>query len=246
MTRDAVLTPMYVCSLVSRPHGAVPRLYSVKQWKERRHRYCEPYLWKPTKNNSPRHPHLQQHGRWILDVALERLHPFCTNGTCQKIEKGNPSASYGESLPPDSKQQVVPIDPKRTVNDPVVAAQCCWHKRTNFKLTLSSRDHPLLSCAHNKFLDVVSKHHNKMASSEHRPLDMIDKQILMAWFLGSMLPEPIAKIADCGGFTMAQNCLIPKGPPKFDTVKVPPCKTLHPNCQRKNTIESNIYSAYTS
>lgn len=29
---------------------------------------------------------------------------------------------------------------------------------------------------------------------------------------------------DWGGLIMAQNCLIPKGPPKFDTVNVPPCK----------------------
>ena len=41
------------------------------------------------------------------------------------------------------------------------------------------------------------------------------------------LPDPTAKMPDWGGFIMAQNCLIPKGPPKFDTVKVPPCKAKH-------------------
>jgi hypothetical protein len=30
---------------------------------------------------------------------------------------------------------------------------------------------------------------------------------------------------------MAQNCLIPKGPPKFDTVNVPPCKESKPSIQ---------------
>lgn len=38
------------------------------------------------------------------------------------------------------------------------------------------------------------------------------------------LPEPTARMPDWGGLMMAQNCLMPKGPPKFDTVKVPPYK----------------------
>lgn len=37
------------------------------------------------------------------------------------------------------------------------------------------------------------------------------------------LPDPTAKIPACGGFMMAQNCLMPNGPPKLDTVNVPPC-----------------------
>ena len=36
------------------------------------------------------------------------------------------------------------------------------------------------------------------------------------------LPDPTARMAAWGGFTTAQNCLIPKGPPKLDTVNVPP------------------------
>lgn len=31
---------------------------------------------------------------------------------------------------------------------------------------------------------------------------------------------------------MAQNCLIPKGPPKFDTVNVPPYKKSKPSTQQ--------------
>lgn len=38
------------------------------------------------------------------------------------------------------------------------------------------------------------------------------------------LPEPTARMPAWGGLMMAQNCLMPKGPPKFDTVNVPPCE----------------------
>lgn len=56
----------------------------------------------------------------------------------------------------------------------------------------------------------------------------------------------MAKIADWGGFMMAQNCLIPKGPPKFDMVNVPPwkhhIKVLMEKCccfmQKLTTIQS--------
>lgn len=40
------------------------------------------------------------------------------------------------------------------------------------------------------------------------------------------VPDPTAKMADWGGLMMAQNCLIPKGPPRFETVNVPPCKVI--------------------
>lgn len=39
-----------------------------------------------------------------------------------------------------------------------------------------------------------------------------------------VLPDPTARIPDCGGLMIAQNCLMPKGPPRLDTVNVPPCK----------------------
>lgn len=39
-----------------------------------------------------------------------------------------------------------------------------------------------------------------------------------------LLPDPTAKIPDWGGLIMAQNCLMPNGPPKLDTVNVPPYK----------------------
>ena len=34
---------------------------------------------------------------------------------------------------------------------------------------------------------------------------------------------PTARMAACGGLMMAQNCLIPKGPPRLEIVNVPPC-----------------------
>lgn len=40
------------------------------------------------------------------------------------------------------------------------------------------------------------------------------------------IPDPTARMPDCGGLIMAQNCLIPNGPPKLDTVKVPPYKRI--------------------
>ena len=43
-------------------------------------------------------------------------------------------------------------------------------------------------------------------------------------YQNSFLPDPTAKIPAWGGLIMAQNCLMPNGPPKFDTVNVPPCK----------------------
>lgn len=46
---------------------------------------------------------------------------------------------------------------------------------------------------------------------------------LLLWERES-LPDPTARMAAWGGFTTAQNCLIPKGPPKLDTVNVPPCQ----------------------
>lgn len=41
-------------------------------------------------------------------------------------------------------------------------------------------------------------------------------------------PDPTARMPDWGGLMMAQNCLIPNGPPKLETVNVPPCKVNHP------------------
>lgn len=45
----------------------------------------------------------------------------------------------------------------------------------------------------------------------------------MKAMISCSLPEPTARMHDWGGLTMAQNCLTPNGPPKFETVKVPPC-----------------------
>lgn len=39
-----------------------------------------------------------------------------------------------------------------------------------------------------------------------------------------ILPEPTARMPDWGGLMIAQNCLMPKGPPKLETVNVPPWK----------------------
>jgi hypothetical protein len=42
-------------------------------------------------------------------------------------------------------------------------------------------------------------------------------------------PDPTARMPDWGGLTMAQNCLTPNGPPKLDTVNVPPCSVYQPS-----------------
>lgn len=51
----------------------------------------------------------------------------------------------------------------------------------------------------------------------------------------SDLPDPTARMPAWGGLMMAQNCLIPKGPPKFDTVNVPPCKESKCSIQQPNS-----------
>ena len=38
---------------------------------------------------------------------------------------------------------------------------------------------------------------------------------------------------------MAQNCLIPKGPPKLETVNVPPCEEKNPACIYPYTLDDH-------
>jgi hypothetical protein len=61
--------------------------------------------------------------------------------------------------------------------------------------------------------------------------DEKDDKLVQKDITRSVLPDPTARMPDWGGLMMAQNCLIPKGPPKFDTVNVPPCKESKPSIQ---------------
>lgn len=43
--------------------------------------------------------------------------------------------------------------------------------------------------------------------------------------------DPTARMPAWGGLMIAQNCLTPNGPPRLDTVNVPPCNAI----QAKNS-----------
>lgn len=94
-----------------------------------------------------------------------------------------------------------------TINHPVITAQCYRHHTGKLILVWAGTwKHPSLSCSGMAMMSTRYHHWNKT----------------IQW--DANLPDPTARMADCGGLMIAQNCLMPKGPPKLLMVNVPPCE----------------------